>query len=388
MAADPAAPEAASGPPEAQALVIAPLPGLGEIRAGTDLAHAILTAIDAAGPECSLQDGDVLAVSSKIVSKARGLVIAPETKEAAVTAASVRTVARRRHGRVVTSVVETVAGPVMAAAGIDASNAPDGLLLLPKDPDAEAHELCAELRAGTGAVIGVLLTDTSSRIWRRGVTDIALGASGVHVLEDLRGRPDAQGRTLGVTVRDVADELAAAADLVKAKATGVPVAIIRGLTDAVLPALSGPGDTGARVLCRGGASDWFPRPSLESVWQAMGLSPEQEPIAAMDPEDDAERIRRAVQVACRGRGAEDGRTLGSGAAAEIIENPEASESPVPVIEVTPRSSQPGPGDWAEAGMLLERIRTALGAEAIARPLPRLELRLGTAPASALAEGDA
>src|SRR5699024_7673995 len=130
--------------------------------------------------------------------------------------------ARRRHTRVVTSVAQIPSGPVMAAAGVDSSNAPGGPLLLPEDPDACAEELREGLDAALGVQLGVLLTDTSSRIWRVGVGDIVLGAAGVASLQDLRGGVDADGRALSVTVRNLADEIAAAADLVKGKAAGIP----------------------------------------------------------------------------------------------------------------------------------------------------------------------
>src|SRR5690606_40461352 len=180
--------------------------------------------------------------------------------------------------RQVTSVAQIPSGPVMAAAGVDSSNAPDGPLLLPEDPDACARELRDALAAGLGVELGLLLTDTSSRIWRVGVGDIALGAAGVASLQDLRGGADADGRALTVTVRNLADELAAAADLVKGKASGVPAALVRGVAAATAS------DVPARQLSRTGPEDWFRRPSLESVWEALGLSTEQEPIARMSPE--------------------------------------------------------------------------------------------------------
>lgn len=369
--------------PVAAGLAVLPVTGLGEVRAGDDLAAALAVPLGPGGA-CPARDGDVLCVASKLVSKAAGLVAHPADKERALRAATVRTVARRRHGVVVTSVVETVSGPVMAAAGIDASNAPDGLLLLPPDPDAAARELCAALRDLLGVRIGVVLSDTCSRIWRTGVADIALGAAGVTVLEDLRGGVDDTGRPLGVTVRALGDEIAAAADLVKGKATRVPAALVRGLpagtvTAAVGTTGDGTGHVGARSLVRTGEGDWFRRPSLESVWQALGLAADDEPVAAMDPEPDGERIARALAVAATGR---------SDADAPGDVRPPAGQEPVvtgpvstgPAGTVVVRVS-PGADDgasWARAGARAERIRTALAAESIARPLPPVFVEL-TAP---------
>lgn len=348
---------------------VLPVLGIPEVRAGDDLGAILAAALAPEGP-APARDGDVVCVSSKIVSKARGLVVPPEGKARAVEAATVRLVARRRHGQVVTSVVETVAGPVLAGAGIDASNAPDGLLLLPEDPDAEAAALRRALRERLGVDVGVVLTDTSSRIWRTGVTDIALGAAGVRVLEDLRGGTDDAGRPMGVTVRALGDELAAAADLVKGKTGRTPLAIVRGLpvrgTGGTHGEPAGVDGGGARALVRTGPSDWFRRPALEAVWQALGLSPEAEPIAAMDPEPDAERLVRAVQVAGETRaGSGDGAAAGAegaGAPPRVRRGPGALD-----IEVAPGDADPA--SWARAGMMVERLRTAVAAEAIARPLP-------------------
>src|SRR5690625_5107922 len=206
---------------------IIPVGGVPEVHGGDDLAALLAAALEPVG----VRDGDVLCISTKVVSKALGLVVAPEQRAAAVEASTVRTVARRRHTRVVTSVVQIRSGPVMAAGGVDSSNAPEGPLLLPEDPDACAAELHRELTAALGVRLGVVLTDTSSRVWRVGVGDIALGTAGVASLEDLRGGRDGSGRPLTVTVRNLADELAAAADLVKGKAGGGPLAIVRGVAE-------------------------------------------------------------------------------------------------------------------------------------------------------------
>lgn len=350
--------------------------GLPEVRSGDDL-----TALLAAHLHGTLQDGDVLCISTKIISKAAGLVVPPEQKDAAVREQAVRTVARRRHGTVVTSIVQVAHGPVMAAAGIDSSNAPDGLLLLPEDPDACARQIRSALQDATGCALAVILTDTSSRIWRQGVGDIALGAAGLASLQDLRGTADAQGRRMAVTVRNLADELAAAADLVKGKTAGIPAAIIRGAEHA----LAEPGIP-ASALSRTGPDDWFRRPSLESVWQALGLHLEDEPVAAMDPEPAPARVERAIQVALKKRhGAEQIGNLylehvhcSRDHDGEHISDVERGSDvdPEPLLRrdgmelcVVPGSDTPR--GWARAGALVERLRTALAAEAIADDDPAL-----------------
>ena len=347
--------------------------GLPEIRPGDDL-----TALLAAHLHGTLQDGDVLCISTKIISKAADLVIPPEQKDAAVREQAVRTVAQRRHGSVVTSIVQLTHGPVMAAAGIDASNAPDGLLLLPKDPDACARQLRSALQDATGCALAVILTDTSSRIWRQGVGDIALGAAGLASLQDLRGTADAQGRRMAVTVRNLADELAAAADLVKGKTAGIPAAIIRGVEHA----LAEPG-VPASALSRTGPDDWFRRPSLESVWQALGLRLEDEPVAAMEPEPAPARVERAIQVALQTRhGAEQigyihcSRDHAGEHVSDVERGSDVEPEPMLRRDGTELCVLPGadtPRGWARAGALLERLRTALAAEAIADDDPALRM---------------
>ena len=244
------------------------LPGIGEIRAGDDLAAVILAAdaaaADAAGSAGSvLADGDILAVTSKIVSKAEGRQVAASDREQAITDETVRVVATRVHPGGVTRIVQNRQGLVMAAAGVDASNVAEGtVLLLPADPDASARALCAALRASTGLRLGLLITDTAGRPWRDGQTDIAIGAAGMAVLDDLRGSADAHGRRLDVTVAAVADEIAGAADLIKGKTSGNPVAVLRGLGHLV--AAIDEGDRGARRLLRDSAQDMFRVGSAEA----------------------------------------------------------------------------------------------------------------------------
>ncbi|MBK6300745.1 MAG: coenzyme F420-0:L-glutamate ligase [Actinomycetales bacterium] len=218
------------------AVTITPLHGIPEIAEGDDLAAVLAAACVRAG--VPLTEGDILAVSSKIVSKALGLTAPTDDKEAVVAAETVRVVAERAGASGITRIVQGKAGPVMAAAGVDASNTGgrDVLLLLPHDPDAVCRDLHAALRAATGVeVFAVVLTDTAGRPWREGQIDFALGSHGLRVLDDLRGSVDADGRALEVTARAVADEIAAAADLVKGKTAAVPAALVRGLAASVLP---------------------------------------------------------------------------------------------------------------------------------------------------------
>jgi coenzyme F420-0:L-glutamate ligase/coenzyme F420-1:gamma-L-glutamate ligase len=232
--------------------------GLPEFVTGDDLAAIIGDALDGV-----VEAGDIVAITSKIVSKAEGRVVAATDREDAITSQTVRVVATREHARGVTRIVENPLGLVMAAAGVDASNAPDGVvLLLPEDPDATALALATAWRARFGFDVGVLLSDTLGRPWREGQTDAAIGAAGLHVVSDLRGTTDATGHLLEATIAAVADELAAAADLVKGKATGIPVAVIRRLGHLV-----GPLDLpGARSLVRGAKDDMF-RTGSDEAWR-------------------------------------------------------------------------------------------------------------------------
>ena len=252
----------------AAALSVFVLEGIGEIVAGDDLAALIAAAAGA-----RLEHGDILAVTSKIVSKAEGRQVAAADREQAITDETVRVVATRAFPGGVTRIVENRQGLVMAAAGVDASNTPDGtVLLLPVDPDASARALCAALCASTGLRLGVIITDTVGRPWREGQTDIAIGAAGVAVLDDLRGTDDAFGRRLDVTVAAVADEIAGAADLVKGKTSGNPVAVVRGLGHLVGEpgAADEPDARGATRLLRPSENDMFRIGSAEA--HAEGFS--------------------------------------------------------------------------------------------------------------------
>jgi coenzyme F420-0:L-glutamate ligase / coenzyme F420-1:gamma-L-glutamate ligase len=228
--------------------------GIPEVGVGDDLAYLIATALEGSEP---LQDGDILAITSKIVSKAEGRIVQAADREDAITSQTVRLVAQRGATRI----VENPLGLVMAAAGVDASNTPDGtVLLLPEDPDASAKKLAAELSQRFGKKLGIVITDTLGRPWRNGQTDVAIGAAGIRVLDDLRGQTDANGKRLDVTAPAVADEIAAAADLVKGKASGMPVAVVRGMAHLV----TGLDEPGARSLVRPSDEDMFRLGSREA----------------------------------------------------------------------------------------------------------------------------
>jgi coenzyme F420-0:L-glutamate ligase/coenzyme F420-1:gamma-L-glutamate ligase len=237
-------------------VVCLPVDGLGEVAAGDDLAASLAAAV-------RLADGDVLVVTSKVVSKVEGRVRAGR-REDAVAGETDRVVATR--GR--TSIVRTHHGLVLAAAGVDASNTdPDTVLLLPRDPDASARALRLGIAHRTGRNVAVLVTDTAGRAWRNGQTDIAIGAAGLEVLHDHAGLTDPHGNELAVTEPAVADELASAADLVKRKLDRRPAAVVRGLRDLVLPA--GEHGPGAVALTRPERGDMFGLGAREAVLAAL-----------------------------------------------------------------------------------------------------------------------
>jgi coenzyme F420-0:L-glutamate ligase/coenzyme F420-1:gamma-L-glutamate ligase len=232
-------------------LEVLPVRGIGDVRPGADLAAFIAEAAP------WLRDGDVLVVTSKVISKAEGRLVdvpaAGPAREAAreehLAAETARPVARRGHTRI----VQTHHGFVLASAGIDASNVDRSqLVLLPKDPDASARSLRAALRERCGVNLGVVISDTMGRPWRNGLVDVALGTAGVEALRDHRGEIDPYGNELHITQMAVFDELASAAELVKGKCDQVPVAVVRGLSR--VRAEDGPG---AAVLVRAADQDLF-----------------------------------------------------------------------------------------------------------------------------------
>lgn len=228
-------------------LQIIPVPGLPEIRPGDDLAGLV---IDACLRSCGLKTHDVLVVSQKVVSKAEDRLVAvdpgdPLAHKPLVEQESARIL--RRRGDLIIS--ETRHGFICANAGIDRSNvAPDMAALLPEDSDRSARRIRDAVLGRQGSDVGVIVADTFGRPWRRGLTDIALGCAGIKPVLDLRGTADAGGRQLHVTEVCLVDELAAAAELVRGKATGIAVAVVRGGS----PEWFGPGSVAEHVIRRPG----------------------------------------------------------------------------------------------------------------------------------------
>jgi len=260
-------------------LEILAVQGIPEVVVGDSLAALIVTH----APE--LLDGDVLVVTSKVVSKAEGQIVDVD-RELAIDAETVRVVASRGDTRI----VATRHGFVMAAAGVDASNVTKGeVVVLPVDSDASARRIRDGVRSLTGVNVGVVISDTFGRPWRVGVTDAAVGFAGVQAFEDLRGTVDPYGNELRVTLTCTVDELAAAADLVKGKLNGVPVAIVRGLS--VVLAAENPDTQGISQVVRPIDEDLFSlgtRDVLRARVDAVEFTGE--PI-------DAERVTRALQTA-------------------------------------------------------------------------------------------
>jgi coenzyme F420-0:L-glutamate ligase / coenzyme F420-1:gamma-L-glutamate ligase len=207
-------------------LEIHPLRDVGAVDRGDDVASVLAPALEVIGP----REGDVLVVTHKIVSKAEGAVREIVGDEDSFKKALVEEVARsivRRRGSLI--IAETKHGFICANAGIDRSNAAPGtMVLLPDDPDRSAHRIRKKLLQSTGIDLPVIVTDTFGRPWRRGLTDVAIGVSGLEPIMDLIGAKDWSGRELDTTEVAVADELAAAADLVMGKADGIPAVLIRG----------------------------------------------------------------------------------------------------------------------------------------------------------------
>jgi coenzyme F420-0:L-glutamate ligase/coenzyme F420-1:gamma-L-glutamate ligase len=248
-----------AGPPGE--VTVVPVEGVGEVVEGADLADLLAGSV-------SLRDGDVVVVTSKVVSKAEGRV-RPGSREDHLASETRRVVARRGP----TSIVRTRHGLVMAAAGIDDSNVePGSVVLLPRDPDASARRLREDLALRTGRNVAVVVTDTAGRAWRTGQTDIAVGAAGLEVLSDHAGRTDPYGNLLAVTAPAVADEVAGAADLVKGKLAGRPAAVVRGLAPLVLQ--RGRHGPGAAALVRDEESDMFGLGAREAVLAALTGRPD------------------------------------------------------------------------------------------------------------------
>ncbi|MEJ7794756.1 MAG: coenzyme F420-0:L-glutamate ligase [Nocardioides sp.] len=243
--------------------VLAP-DGAGEIRRDDDLAAILIGLLGSTTP---LADGDVVLVTSKVVSKAEGQVVAG-TREETLPGETARVVARRGPTRI----VRTHHGLTLAAGGIDASNVAAGhVVLLPLDPDASARTLRARLRELTGRNVAVIVTDTAGRPWREGQTDLAVGAAGLRVLEDFTHRQDGYGNELVVTAPAVADELAGVAELAQGKLGARPFAVVRGRADLVLAEDDdGPG---AAALVRPEGNDMFGWGAREAVLRALRGDP-------------------------------------------------------------------------------------------------------------------
>ncbi|HEV2755690.1 MAG TPA: coenzyme F420-0:L-glutamate ligase [Actinomycetota bacterium] len=222
-------------------LRVLPVPGLPEIAPGDDLASLIAGAV-------ALEDGDVVVVTQKVVSKAEGRIVPAEERAAAVAVEAKRVL--RRSGDMV--IAETSHGFVCANAGIDASNVPgDDVVLLPLDPDASARRIRSSLAATARVDVAVIVSDTFGRAWRLGQTDVAIGVAGIDPFVDYRGTTDMQGREMSATRICVADEIAGAAEIVMGKSDGVCAAIVRG----------------ARVVRGRGAATQIVRPPSEDLFR-------------------------------------------------------------------------------------------------------------------------
>ncbi|BCJ44563.1 hypothetical protein GCM10010168_13760 [Actinoplanes ianthinogenes] len=325
-------------------LEILPVEGIGDITAGDDLAALITSAAP------WLADGDVLVVTSKIVSKAEGRLVevpadGPERDEARVRALeseTARVVARRGP----TTIVQTHHGFVMAAAGIDASNVDKThLVLLPADPDASARRLRADL-AARGLDVAVIISDTMGRAWRNGLTDVALGAAGIDALLDHRGEIDPYGNELNLTQMAVVDELSAAAELVKGKCDQVPVAVVRGY-----PIRRTGADAGVSVLIRDAESDMFGLGTAEA--RAEGLREAAVLADATGPVAELRAVERALRLVSE--------VLTPGTGIEMSARRGAVDS-ADAVRLTPAGSEPA--DFARLGADAHRLRLALATEGV------------------------
>ncbi|MFI6501540.1 coenzyme F420-0:L-glutamate ligase [Nonomuraea typhae] len=320
---------------ESPVVEVLPVPGLPEVRPGDDLAALLGGA--------GLRDGDIVVITSKIVSKAENRVRHAPDRTAAIAEETERVVARR--GDMV--IAQTRHGFVMAAAGVDNSNvAPGTVLLLPEDGDASARRI----RAGLTPRVGVIVSDTFGRPWRHGLTDVAIGAAGVLPLEDFRGGEDAYGNPLNATVTALADEIAAAAELVKGKLAGVPVAIVRGLAHLVTEE-DGPG---VRPLIRPADEDLFRYGSRDVVFARRTVSE-----FTAEPVDPAV-VRQAVAAAFAAP--DEGRTR-----FVLVESPDVREKvlgrAVPYLLV-PCVTEPGELAAARAGAAVQNLLVQLAMEGL------------------------
>lgn len=275
--------------------------GAPEVRPGTDLVAVLVRLL---GADHALVDGEIVVITSKVVSKAEGR-LRRGTREEALPGETVRVVARRGA----TQIVRNHLGLTMAAAGIDNSNVPPGMVvLLPDDPDASARTLRDRIRTRTGVNVAVIVSDTAGRAWREGQTDIAIGAAGLRVTEEYAGRVDGYGNELAVTLPAVADEIAGLAELASGKLGGRPFAVVTGREDLVLPA--GEHGPGAASLVRADGGDLFGFGAREAVVRALQGAPEdQRPFGSPAP------IEEVAAAILRGLGL---RTSTSGAGGELL----------------------------------------------------------------------
>lgn len=338
-------------------LEILPVVGIGDVTEGDDLAALIATAAP------WLHDGDVLVVTSKIVSKAEGRLVdvpagGPErlaARDEVLAAETARVVAVRGATRI----VQTHHGFVMASAGIDASNVDKTrLVLLPEDPDASARALRAALRERYDLDVAVIVSDTMGRPWRNGLTDVALGAAGMPAIRDHRGEVDPYGNELELTQMAVVDELAGAGELIKGKCDQVPVAVVRGYLTATRD-----DGVGARELVRDAELDLFSLGTTEAM--AAGLA-----AAAVLPDGPGEA--RADPAAVRRAIAAVAGVVAPGAVFTHVTDDEVRAMLVAAVPRWPERATdlvlgelPAPVDPADLvrfGTDLQRLRTALAAE--------------------------
>ncbi|MGW4461083.1 coenzyme F420-0:L-glutamate ligase [Micromonospora sp. NPDC004704] len=345
-------------------LEILPVLGIGDVAEGDDLAAMITTAAP------WLRDGDVLIVTSKIVSKAEGRLVdvpaaeGPErdaAREEILVAETARPVARRGPVRI----VQTHHGFVMASAGIDASNVdPSRLVLLPKDPDASARGLRAALRERHGADVAVIISDTMGRPWRNGLTDVALGVAGLSAIRDHRGEVDPYGNELSITQMAVVDELAGAGELVKGKRDQVPVAVVRGYLNATEPA----DGAGASVLVRDAELDLFSLGTAEaraSGLRAAATLPETAtPTAGSDGTGvDPVAVRRAIAAVAD---AVAPGTVFTPVTHEEVRDPDRPVTAISMVLCTAPEQVTATADTlVRFGADLHRLRAALAAEGVA-----------------------
>ncbi|SNS91235.1 coenzyme F420-0:L-glutamate ligase / coenzyme F420-1:gamma-L-glutamate ligase [Asanoa hainanensis] len=346
-------------------LEVLPVEGIGDVRPGDDLAAAITTAAP------WLRAGDVLVVTSKIVSKAEGsLVDVPVdgderavARDEVLRAETARPVARRGQTRI----VQTHHGFVMASAGIDASNVDRAhLVLLPKDPDASARALRTTLRERHGLDVAVVISDTMGRPWRNGLTDVALGAAGISAIRDHRGEVDPYGNELSITQMAVVDELAAAGELVKGKCAQVPVAVVRGYLDTPLPEADG---DGAAVLVRGADQDLFSLGTAEARAEGLRAAARlpdhgRPPFPVLDELDFEKALTRALATIS----AESTATF----AADLLPGDDSGR-----CRVVCRPADSGGVALVSLGADVQRLRAALAADGLGSTMETAEDGRGT-----------